>query len=132
MRSTVALLLTTLAPLSSAATGAVEVWMTDCQPELFREANPSKIRMTLCGLKGSTGRCKVSSRVPLLGSAPTSSVSSLALTVGTAIKSVFLIRFVSDVAAFVYTKDGYIRLFVQDNGVWRIHYSCDAPPPRVY
>ena len=131
MRAPHFLLLSMLAPLSCAASDPVQVWMTDCQPELLRESNPSKIKMTLCGLEGSNGRCKVSSRVPLLGSAPTASISSLALTLGAEIKYVHLIRFVSDTAAFVYLLNGYIRLYVQNNGLWRIQYSCDAPAPTL-
>ena len=104
--------------------------MTDCQPELLGVRSPSKIKMSLCGLEGSHGRCKVSARVPLLGSPPTS-ISSLALTLGAGIKSVHLIRFVSDTSAFVYSQDGYIRLFVQDSGTWQLHYTCDMPVPMV-
>lgn len=107
--------------------------MTDCKPELMREKDPSKIKMTLCGLEKSNGRCSVSSRVMLLGSAPAASMSSLALTFGASIKSVNLIRFVSDTAAFIYSTNGSpIYLYVQDNGTWHLQYSRAMPPPIVY
>jgi hypothetical protein len=136
MRASIFLLLTILAPLPCAATEPIEVWMTDCQPELLGQRNASKTKMTLCGLEGANGRCKASSHVLLLGSAPSASISSLALTLGAGIKSVRLIRFVSDTAAFVYSPDSLgppIRLYVlEDKGLWHLHYSCDMPVPTVF
>src|SRR5213080_1107037 len=108
--------------------------MTDCQPDLLRVKNPSKTRVTLCAVARPDGRCRISSDVFVLGSAPAASMSALALTVGAEFRSVRLIRFASHDAAYVYysghrQKGSPIRLYVQDHGLWHLQYSCDMPVP---
>jgi hypothetical protein len=130
MRALAYVVLMLLAPLSCAATEPLNVWMTDCQPDLLTAKHPSNTRRNLCGVLRPNGQCRVSSAVLLRGSAPPASISSLALTLGTEIKSVSLIRFASDVAAYVYYPHRpAIRLYVQENGTWRLQHSCFMPVP---
>jgi hypothetical protein len=133
MRALASFALTILAPLHLVAAEPASVWMTDCQPGLLAAKNPSDTRMTLCGIAQPNGRCRVSSRVSLLGSVATPLVSSLALALGAEIKSVQLIRFASDSAAYVYYSPNQnhspIRLYVREEGQWHLQYSCDMPVP---
>jgi hypothetical protein len=122
----------TVAPLLLAAGEPVQTWMPDCQLDLLSEKNPSKPRVTLCGVRAE-GRCRISSKVSLLGSVPQTSISSLALTLGAEIRFVRLIRFASGAAYVYYSQDfpngSPIRLYVQEHGKWRLQYSCDLPVP---